>query len=122
MMTSDNKTHIKPRYIIIGCNIDNPYREFNLKQMTKEEAVSMCEDHDKLVGAIVKGHHITIFEVGIWYLKEYEFIFGEEFEYSGNILDYIHVDPAKPMLTVIHIIKDPTQSTQYNRYHSLNKH
>ena len=30
MMTSDNKTHIKPRYIIIGCNIDNPYREFNL--------------------------------------------------------------------------------------------
>lgn len=60
MMTSDNKTHVKPRYIIIGCNIDNPYREFNLKQMTKEEAVSMCEDHDKLVGAIVKGHHITI--------------------------------------------------------------
>ena len=119
MMTSDNKTHVKPRYIIIGCNIDNPYREFNLKQMTKEEAVSMCEDRDKLVGAIVKGHHITIFEVGIWYLKEYEFIFGEEFEYSGNSLDYIHVDPAKPMLTVIHIIKDPTQSTQYNRYHCI---
>ena len=41
-------SHVKPRYIIIGCNIDNPYREFNLKQMTKEEAVSMCEDHDKL--------------------------------------------------------------------------
>ena len=42
MMTSDNKTHIKPRYIIIGCNIDNPYREFNLKQMTKEEAANFA--------------------------------------------------------------------------------
>ena len=104
----------KPRYVIIGCDVGNPYYFFNEKTLTKQEAVSMYSDRGNMIIAIVRGRHTTRFEVSLEQLCQYEFIYGEEFEYSGNMMDYFHTIPDKPLLTVLHIIKDPSQSIRYH--------